>query len=185
MMMFINVCLHYSCPKKEATVETKCCQQRLVSNIWSTASCCCMCWQLESVQLMPCHFLLLPEFFVVISFSFYLLLSLTSSFLFLPPNTPQHNSFNKSIVDGPHNFTWTTPLSLYLCGGVGVGTGRDKWDSAVLELIIVPRLCLTDAGDLNRTMQTYISPLAALCVCLHVCICERHAWHSFLAPAKV
>ncbi len=85
-------------------------------------------------------------------------------------------------------------LPLYLCGCVEVGAGLDKWDSAVLLLIIMPRLSLTDTRDLSSAKQTYISPLAAhcvrvyLCVCVCVCLdtvcmglCEGHAWHPSLS----
>lgn len=86
----------------------------------------------------------------------------------------------------------THPPSLVSpCGGVGVGEGTDKLDSAALELIIMPRLSLTDTRDLSSATQTYISPLAAQCVpvCVPVCICmyvyvsvhEGHAWqHSLI-----
>lgn len=56
--------------------------------------------------------------------------------------------------------------------GAGEGAGADKWDSAVLEPIIMPRLSLNDAGDLNSVTQTYISLSGSVCVC--VCIKDMH-----------
>lgn len=59
--------------------------------------------------------------------------------------------------------------------------GTDKLNSVALQLIIImPRLSLTDTGDLSgRYADTYISSRsgsAAVCVC----VCVGHAWQHFL-----
>lgn len=62
----------------------------------------------------------------------------------------------------------------YLSGGAGMAKGTDKWNSVALQLIIMPRLSLTDSGDLSRShADTYISSRCG----------EGHAWQHFPYPA--
>ena len=63
----------------------------------------------------------------------------------------------------------------------GGGGGAHKWDSAGLELIIMPRLSLTDAGNLNSVTQTCIS--LSVCVCVY--LYKGHARHPSLSTAEV
>lgn len=92
---------------------------------------------------------------------------LASSFLFHPERTSTR--FFQRGLRSQASPWHPTPACLW---GRGEGAGADKWDSAVLEPIIMPRLSLTDAGDLNSVTQTYISLSGSVCVC--VCIKDMH-----------
>lgn len=106
--------------------------------------------------------------FCVVNLSLFLCHCLASSFL----STPGHTAtpFLRWVHRVRSRLSMRplpSSVSLWRCGG---GRGLDKWDSAVLQLIIIPRLSLTDARDLSSATQTYISPLAAQCVHVWVCV---------------
>lgn len=62
-------------------------------------------------------------------------------------------------------------------GGAGLAEGTDKLNSVVLQLIIMPRLSLSDTGDLSGShADTYISSCSGSA-------CEGHAWQHFPYPA--
>lgn len=119
-----------------------------------------------SVQLMSCHFFLFPEslslFLCHQSFS-----PSQSPPCFISPSPQPHHTMTRFLRRVHLVQSWLSmrPLpssvSLWKCGN---GRGLDKWDSAVLLLIIMPRLSLTDTRDLSSATQTCISPLAAQCV---------------------
>ncbi len=135
---------------------------------------------------MSCHFLSLPEFLFLALFFCHQSFSLSSSLprlivSLLPLNTPRHDSLNESIMYGP-GYQFDHSLPLYLCGGVELEARLDKWNSAVLLLIIMPRLSLTDTRDLSSAMQTYtyisLSSSVCVCICVPVCVCG----HSLYGP---
>lgn len=111
--------------------------------------------------------------FYVINLSLLLPPCLASSVPLCPPlqNTLWHDSFRRVhlVQSGLSMRPLPSSVSLWRCGN---GRRLDKWDSAVLLLIIMPRLSLTDTRDLSSATQTCISPLAAQCVDAWVCICR-------------